>query len=951
MKKYLLFTILCLSSGLLLEAQTKKGANATRGDDPSFTHTQTLRAGPSQPGPIAQAISGYYQQGFENTTFPPTGWGVQNLAGTTYTWARSTAQAHLGTASAYMRYDATGGQDWLTTPHYHVSAATDSVVFWMRLAFQGYTPDSLALKISLTDSLASSFTTTLLKLSEGTNYPPNSTTWYRYAVSLSAYVGQDIYLAFKHYNVDGDGLFIDDVKIGTPPAAEVATTAIISPATMVGQSTIVPEATFTNYGTATQTFNVTTTINPGGYVSTSTINTLAPTASVNATFAPWMATPGMYTVKIYTQLAGDANLLNDTLTRTVTILSPFQEYGWHTMTALPAGRWATSPVFSKECISSTDTGFVYLITGGDNSFAKTTLNTRYNSVTGTYTTLAPIPASRTQVIPIEVNGKIYVIGGYNTSFTPVTTNSIYDIATNTWTLGAAMPTAVGDYAASVYNDSLIYYISGYTGSADVNTVQIYNTLTNTWTTGTLKTGTATSGGRMGITGNKIVFVGGYSQILSSSISDALLGTINPSNPTNITWTTLPAYPAGNITRNSAGVAFENNGLVYFAGGDPDGGGTQAIKNVYAYNTSANQWEVGPSLPIGLSNISGLTGAAHNDSLYLVVMGGYDGTNVVNTNYWLNIGPAAPKPYAENDFSACLSALPTTIHAYGGISYTWSPASSLSNPNIDMPMASPTSTTTYTVVITKSYGCPVTDSVTLTIDPGPTVTINASSTIVCAGTAVTLTGVGAKTYIWTGGVIDNVPFNPTTTNTYTVTGTDNTGCENTDSITIAVNPLPIVALTFPQHVICVTNPTLALTGGSPANGIWSGTGVSGNDFDPAIAGTGVHVITYTYVDGNNCAATAVDSITVDVCTNISISNLENIISVYPNPSTGEFIIQLHNSPSTPVKVEVTDELGRVIKFFTMNTNSQIVDINAFETGIYFVRAISDNNVSMHRILKK
>lgn len=52
--------------------------------------------------------------------------------------------------------------------------------------------------------------------------------------------------------------------------------------------------------------------------------------------------------------------------------------------------------------------------------------------------------------------------------------------------------------------------------------------------------------------------------------------------------------------------------------------------------------------------------------------------------------------------------------------------------------------------------------------------------------IKLTGSGANSYIWSSGVSNGVTFNPSTTNTYTVLGTDNNGCKNKDSITIVIN---------------------------------------------------------------------------------------------------------------------------------------------------------------------
>lgn len=76
----------------------------------------------------------------------------------------------------------------------------------------------------------------------------------------------------------------------------------------------------------------------------------------------------------------------------------------------------------------------------------------------------------------------------------------------------------------------------------------------------------------------------------------------------------------------------------------------------------------------------------------------------------------PIDAGPND-STCLSTNANLL-ATGGVSYVWSPASSLSNPIIANPVAGPTVTTTYTVVGTASGGCTSTDSVTIYVLGNP-----------------------------------------------------------------------------------------------------------------------------------------------------------------------------------------------------------------------------------------
>jgi hypothetical protein len=100
-------------------------------------------------------------------------------------------------------------------------------------------------------------------------------------------------------------------------------------------------------------------------------------------------------------------------------------------------------------------------------------------------------------------------------------------------------------------------------------------------------------------------------------------------------------------------------------------------------------------------------------------------------------------------------------------------------------------------------------------------------------------------------------------TYNDTLSTSTGCDSIISTTLTVNNLPVVSIAaFAQGSVCIDNSALPLPAGSPAGGTYSGTGVSGTDFDPAAAGSGTHTITYYYEDANTCAASASTTLAVN-----------------------------------------------------------------------------------------
>ncbi|PTX19317.1 putative secreted protein (Por secretion system target) [Pontibacter mucosus] len=105
--------------------------------------------------------------------------------------------------------------------------------------------------------------------------------------------------------------------------------------------------------------------------------------------------------------------------------------------------------------------------------------------------------------------------------------------------------------------------------------------------------------------------------------------------------------------------------------------------------------------------------------------------------------------------------------------------------------------------------------------------------------------------------------------YRVVVTTNGCATNSNVITVTENPLPVVTLA-PIEAVCISAAPFALTGGDPANGNYSGTGVVDGIFDPAVAGVGDHEITYTFTNGNGCTNTATQTIIVKALPEVTVS---------------------------------------------------------------------------------
>ena len=186
----------------------------------------------------------------------------------------------------------------------------------------------------------------------------------------------------------------------------------------------------------------------------------------------------------------------------------------------------------------------------------------------------------------------------------------------------------------------------------------------------------------------------------------------------------------------------------------------------------------------------------------------------------------------------------------------------------------TTSGTYYIKGTDGNSCSSISSVVATINPLPTVTLVATKSKICLGESLTLTGAGATSYSWTGGVTNGTAFAPTTTTTYTLTGTDINGCVNVASVSIPVNPLPtITQITTSANKLMVGSDLIlnnsASNGLPPYSYIW-------NNSDPSVAGvngflnptlTGLKVgfvdLKYYVIDGNGCKSVTSNVFNVEI----------------------------------------------------------------------------------------
>ncbi|RKN79498.1 gliding motility-associated C-terminal domain-containing protein [Ulvibacterium marinum] len=181
-----------------------------------------------------------------------------------------------------------------------------------------------------------------------------------------------------------------------------------------------------------------------------------------------------------------------------------------------------------------------------------------------------------------------------------------------------------------------------------------------------------------------------------------------------------------------------------------------------------------------------------------------------------------------------------------------------------------------LTLTDANSCVATSTVTAPNCSCPVVNVPTSGgdQSYCVGSAIpalTATVNPGETVDWygtpTGGtplLSGNTTYNPTAPGTYYAETRDtvnNCTSATRTPIQLIENVLPIVTFNDPAN-ICVDASVLDLTAFvNPIGGNFIGTGVAGNNFDPATAGTGTHTLTYEFTDANGCTSSDTADITV------------------------------------------------------------------------------------------
>ncbi|MCF6356171.1 MAG: HYR domain-containing protein, partial [Draconibacterium sp.] len=375
------------------------------------------------------------------------------------------------------------------------------------------------------------------------------------------------------------------------------------------------------------------------------------------------------------------------------------------------------------------------------------------------------------------------------------------------------------------------------------------------------------------------------------------GTIND-NTATVTWNAAGAQTISVNYENGSGCSGQTpaiNNVSIDQSPDPTitGAGTTCAGSEITYTS-----ETGMTNYVWVVSAGGTTTAGGtNSDDFVTVLWNNTGNETVSVDYQNGTGCNAPAPTVKNVTvdpevvptiaginSVCNGESQVYTTQTGMSNYIWTVVGGTitSGGGTGDHTATVTWNTDGTQTVSVNYlnntGCTsVTSDNDVTVNPLPTPTITGDISVCLDGNAVHYTSeAGMTDYQWivsAGGTITaggtltddyaDVTWNTTGNKTLTLNYTNSSGCRAVSAtvLDITVYDLPVVACPA-DFVVCVNTAAFALSGGTPAGGVYSGVGVSSGNFDPGLANIGTHTITYTYTDANSCPNSCTFEIAVD-----------------------------------------------------------------------------------------
>jgi hypothetical protein len=260
---------------------------------------------------------------------------------------------------------------------------------------------------------------------------------------------------------------------------------------------------------------------------------------------------------------------------------------------------------------------------------------------------------------------------------------------------------------------------------------------------------------------------------------------------------------------------------------------------------------------------------------------------------------------------------------------------------------------YTVTVTDNLGCSATSTVNIS-SLSPTVAVVETDITGCNGDntgSIVLTVSGGATpynYSWSSGQSSSSIFT-LTAGTYTVTVTDNGGCQAVQTYTI----------TEPDGLVASVDTNMASPGQSngTAEAVVSGGTApytytwSTGQTTQSITGLAVGNYTVTITDASGCIS--IQNYTITTSTGINTVSDAFRFEVFPNPTEGRFVVRVSFNETTECTIQVFNAIGKLVYAIDkqqMKAGDLEIDLTSMPSANYFVKLSTGNYNAVKKVTR-
>ena len=305
---------------------------------------------------------------------------------------------------------------------------------------------------------------------------------------------------------------------------------------------------------------------------------------------------------------------------------------------------------------------------------------------------------------------------------------------------------------------------------------------------------------------------------------------------------------------------------------------------------------------------------------------------VNANPTPTATPNGPTVFCDGGFALLTSSAATN--------YLWSDGSTTSTITV-------MTSGSYNVTVTDSNGCQGSATpVTVTVNPNPTPTITPGGpTIFCDGDSAMLSASASTSYLWSNGATAQT-ITATTSGSYNVTVTDANGCEGSATpVSVTVHANPQVPLIQQEGLLLICS-----VGGMSGYEWYHNSNLlatCNTDTCQCVAAGDYQVV---ITDVNDCSSSSGTFTTANCPLGVAVPGLGPAIHLYPNPSSGKFVIELSRITARNVSINLTNTLGETV-FLTDVTGSHtvLVDLGDVPSGFYVVHVEADGEQFIEKVI--